>query len=229
MPNCAICSEPLRVDQKVCDVCGTSVPEVAPEFLPRSPSPPAPVTGPPPLVETEPVSSGRRICPLCSATYEAAYADEFCCCGGELIVDTGIAPLPGRPEARSASPLPPAKPARPPTGTVCLVVYSEREPIHYCTIDKDVTIIGRGDPVRGDFPDLDLGELLDSSVALKVSRKHAMVLRSRDKQLYVLRPLAGNTGTQIEKDLATALQDYPLSNGTRIVLGGVVRIKFDTL
>ena len=115
-------------------------------------------------------------------------------------------------------------------GTICLVVYSEqREPIHYHPLEKDVTIIGRKDPVRGDFPDLDLTAVFEDAVSRQVSRKHAMILRSRDSSTFKLRPLAGNTGTQIEKDLATPLEDYPLTEGTRVILGGVIRLKFETL
>jgi hypothetical protein len=113
---------------------------------------------------------------------------------------------------------------------VCLVVYSEdRKPIHYCRIEKDVTMIGRSDPVRGDFPDLDLAELFEESVARRVSRKHAIVMRSRETQQCVLRALAGNTGTQVEKELVEPMRDCPLVDGTRVILGGTVRVKFETI
>ena len=41
------------------------------------------------------------------------------------------------------------------------------------------------------------------------------------------RPLAGNTGTQIEADMVPPLADYPLHPGTRLVLGGSVRFRFE--
>lgn len=238
MPNCVICAEPLRADQKVCDVCGTSVAETTPPPLPPQNSAPTPPPALPPASAdaggAAAIATGPRVCPLCSKTYASDYADEFCHCGGELVAGVGDDASSGISSPAEATQQPPVtpgptQPTRPPAGTVCLVLYSEREPVHYCPIDKDVTIIGRSDAVRGDFPDFDLGELLDSAISRKISRKHAMLLRSRDKQAYVLRPLAGNTGTQIEKDLATELQDYPLSSGTRIILGGTVRLKFETL
>jgi hypothetical protein len=95
-------------------------------------------------------------------------------------------------------------------------------------LDRDVTRIGRDDPVRGDFVDLDISRLFDAETARKVSRKHCVVLRSRETQTFVLRPLAKNTGTQVGNDLIAELTDHPLTDGTRIVLGGAVRMRFVT-
>jgi hypothetical protein len=120
--------------------------------------------------------------------------------------------------------------ARPPAGTVCLVVYNaERRPIHYHRLDQDVTSIGRTDAVHGDFADLDLGAFFDDDTARKVSRKHALVLRSRATRSFVLRPLPRNTGTQVGAERAEDLHDYPLGDGTRVVLGGAVRLKFEVM
>jgi hypothetical protein len=118
----------------------------------------------------------------------------------------------------------------PPVGTACLVVYSaERKPLHYHSLNADVTLIGRSDPVRGDFPDLDIGEFFDDATAKSVSRKHLLVLHSREHDRFFVRPLAKNTGTQIEREMATDLRDYPLSDGVRMLLGGAVRIKFEII
>ena len=68
---------------------------------------------------------------------------------------------------------------------------------------------------------------MDADTARKVSRKHALVLHSRATKSYTLRPLAGNTGTQIEADMVPPLQDFPLKPGRRFILGGVVRFKFE--
>jgi hypothetical protein len=256
MPNCSICGEELKPEQKVCDTCGTSVPtssaagvteslvsgsRPAPPPLSR-PVPPAPIAPTAAPVAAAASHGTSRVCPICQAQYGPDYQDEFCNCGGELVAGTAAAkpaavpPSTGSPSPVAATPAPapapvgPAKPVRPAAGTVCLVVYSEqKEPLHYCPIVKDVTIIGRSDPVRGDFPDLDLSELFDTSISRRISRKHIMVLRSRTTGTYALRPLGGNTGTQIEKELATPLQDYQLTSGTRLVLGGVVRLKFEVM
>jgi hypothetical protein len=171
--------------------------------------------------------------------YGFTYLDEYCTCGTELVANEAAPALEAIlvaeavPTATTVAPLAAPSvlaPTRPPIGTVCLVVYSEtKQPLHYHEIGSDVTIIGRSDPLRGDFPDLDLSKLFDSSVARRISRKHALVLRSRENQQYTLRPLAKNTGTQLEKELAADLQDYPLADGTRLVLGGAVRIKFEVI
>ena len=58
------------------------------------------------------------------------------------------------------------------------------------------------------------------------------VVRDRSDQSratggFCLRPLTGNTGTQIDLEMVPAQQDYPLVNGTRLILGGTVRFKFE--
>jgi hypothetical protein len=68
---------------------------------------------------------------------------------------------------------------------------------------------------------------VDPATARKVSRRHAAVLHSRADDRFHLRPLGGNTGTQVEADMVPALADYPLTPGTRFILGGAVRFKFE--
>jgi hypothetical protein len=53
------------------------------------------------------------------------------------------------------------------------------------------------------------------------------VLRARASGTISLRPLPGNTGTQLETEMVLPLHDYPLTPGQRIILGGVVRLKFE--
>jgi hypothetical protein len=256
MTVCSICGEELPPDRKVCDVCGTNVPSNTPSAA--NPSLSGPTQSPPPLPTggSRPAStpSGRHVCSLCHTIYGPEYDDEFCRCGGELLATSD---LPVEPEVSHSLPagsneiapqrrettghvsLPESvpgtatdstEPIRPPAGTDCLVVYSEqKKPIHYCAIDKDVTVIGRRDEVRGDFPDLDLGKFFEQATARKISRKHALVLRLRDSRTYLFRPLGGNTGTQIEREMAEPLHDYPLTVGMRMVLGGAVRLKFEKM
>jgi hypothetical protein len=154
-----------------------------------------------------------RICPACGKQYASSYTDAFCECGTELV---------GAAAAGAGSP------ERPAAGTRCLVLYGpEKQPLHYFALTKDVILIGRLDPVEGIFPDVDLAEMLDASTARRVSRRHALLLHSRATDVYVLRPLAGNTGTQIEADMVPAQREYPLLSGTHVILGGVVRLKFE--
>ncbi len=232
MPVCTICEEPLAEDAKSCPHCGTVVDMFTsgPTESSVYPSeeleigfdePSAPQHESPD--STSASASGERQCPECHKTYDAEYDDDFCDCGAEL--QSGISS-----EQSSSVLAQPAAPTRPASGTVCLVVYSaDKQPVYYHTLDGDVTMVGRCDPVRGDFPDLDLAKLFDEPVAKSVSRKHALVLRSRETGAFALRPMEGNTGTQVERDMATELEDHPLVDGTRIILGGQVRLKFEVI
>ena len=252
MPQCAVCDEALQPEQKTCHVCGSTVEATAPASSPPAlpPLPPMPLAS---LVSVESDGAasdsaesthGERECPACGLTFGASHQDEFCSCGTELQARTSSSVAPAGTTSPSATSLPPipappesapaalAGTTRPPAGTVCLVVYSDtkpRQPVRYFPINKDVVVLGRQDAVRGDFPDLDLSSLVDESLSRKVSRRHAEVLRARDTQTFTLRPLPGNTGTQVGKELAQPGQNYPLTDGTPIILGGVIWLKFETI
>src|SRR5437867_8939203 len=159
-------------------------------------------------LEREAESAGERLCPACGKRYPAGYTDTFCSCGAEL----------------AARPTAPATVQRPAAGTCCLVLYgANRQPLRYFPVTKDVTLIGRLDAVQGCFPDIDIDSCVDAGTARKVSRMHALVLHSRADNTFRLRPLGGNTGTQIEADMVLPLHDYVLTPGTRFILGGGVR------
>jgi hypothetical protein len=220
MPACFICGTDLAAGARSCPVCGSLTPDLK-----------APAADPAGIRVAPPATAGKRLCPACRRHFDSDYADSFCICGTALVPDLEL-------ELEQAPP-PPALLEAPdtedraevaialPAGVARLIVYSaELQPIHTLPLDRDVTRIGRDDPVRGDFVDLDVGRLFDAATARKVSRKHALILRSRETGTYLLRPLARNTGTQVGNELARDLVDYPLADGTRIVLGGVVRLKF---
>lgn len=245
MPKCAVCDVELQPEQKTCHNCGSNVEATESSGADGLVATPLDLTLRPGSNErglANPTSlPGERECPACGKVYEVTYQDEFCPCGTELQPRNGSAstvmPLPNSPTPVS-EPLPSPSPTiptgtqLPQIGTVCLVVYSEtkpRHPVRYIPLGKDVTAIGREDALRGDFPDVDLSSFLDDSLAKKVSRRHAEVLRSRDLKTFVLRPLPGNTGTQVGKELAQPGQDYPLIDGTPIIFGGVVWTKFETV
>jgi hypothetical protein len=225
MTQCVICGEALPEGARLCTICGSSQPDIA---LPTSSVPMAAVVVAPPNVSkldlrSAPVPLGGRLCPACGKVYEPGYPDAFCDCGVELVEPAALPPdLP--PFAAI-----PAAPTRPAAGTPCLVLFSaDKLPAQYFSLTKDAVLIGRLDAVAGVFPEIDVTEWLEPAAARKVSRQHALVLRARGGGGgFALRPLAGNTGTQIEADMVPPLHDYPLTPGTRVILGGAVRFKFE--
>jgi hypothetical protein len=204
----------------------------------------------PPLAPTAPLPTamfpdalptGGKCCPSCGRVFEADRTDPYCECGTELVDDLPFAPMmdgdPGLLEPVVAEPQVPERfevepseyePARPPAGTACLVLYGEdRHRRQWFPLSKDATLMGRLDALKGVFPEIDLEEWLTAEQIKKISRQHAVILRSRAHNTFALRPLAGNTGTQLETQMLTPLKDYPLLAGHRIILGGVARFKFE--
>ncbi len=117
---------------------------------------------------------------------------------------------------------------KPPSGTPCLVLYGpDKLPLQYFALTKDAMLIGRLDAVAGNFPDIDLDAWFDRATIRKISRQHALILRTRASASFALRPLLGNTGTQLETQMVQPQHDYPLRPGHRIILGGVIRLKFE--
>jgi hypothetical protein len=199
-------------------VCGSSQPDdAAPLPVAAVVSAPAPM---PTALRTASLPAGSRVCPACGRSYGTDYTDAFCECGVELLDAASIVSEPNAPV--------PATVAKPAAGTPCLtLVGPDKQPLQYFALTKDAVLIGRLDAVAGNFPEIDVMQWLDAAVARKVSRKHALILRSRQTGSFSIRPLAGNTGTQIEADMVPPLADYPLQPGTRLVLGGAVRFRFE--
>ena len=196
---------------------------------PRQPPPVIAILPPAPPRPSVPRPAGRA-CPSCRKTFGPEYNDSFCLCGAEL-ADAPPAPAPA-PLLIPPPPAPVKRPApqRPPAGSRCLVLYgADKQPVSYFALTKDATLVGRLDAASGCFPEIDVSEHVDEATARKVSRKHALILRSRSSDDFTLRPLPGNTGTQVEKRMLSGPEDVPLTPGTRIVLGGAVRLKFEVM
>lgn len=222
MPSCYICGEPIPEGGRTCAVCGTSLKEAP---LPQASIVESPTSAERTFLNMVPdVPPGGRFCPSCRRVYGPEYTDNFCDCGIEL-----VRPPPPPPPGAAVAPVPvERKMARPAPGTPCLTLYGpDRQPLAYFALTRDATLIGRLDAIAGVFPDVDLDAWLDPAVTRKVSRQHALVLRHRLQRTFSLRPLAGNTGTQLETEMVLPLQDYPLQAGSRMILGGVVRLKFE--
>jgi FHA domain-containing protein len=217
MPPCVICGEALPAGARSCSVCGSSQPDDPSVPVAAVVSAPAPTAT---ALHTGQLPPGSRVCPACARVYGAEFSDAFCECGVELLDAAAIVPEPTAPV--------PATAQRPPPGTPCLTLFgADKQPVQYFALTKDAVLIGRLDAVAGNFPEIDVMQWLEPAAARKVSRKHALILRSRQTNAFSIRPLAGNTGTQIEADMVPPLADYPLRPGTRLILGGAVRLKFE--
>jgi hypothetical protein len=220
MPTCRFCGETAPAGRRTCTLCGSEITDDVPtaEIVSVPPPRPAPAArvSPPPNLPPD-----ARFCPACGIVYDREYKDAFCICGTELESPTAARQAPSTPKPR-----PPV--VKPPPGTRCLVLIGpDRQPIQYFALTKDVTLIGRLDAPGGNFPDIDVEDWLDPVSARKVSRQHALVLRSRASGNVSLRPLPGNTGTQVETEMVLPLQDYALTPGSRIILGGAARFRFE--
>lgn len=247
MPECTICGGAIPTGSRTCSVCGSS----ADDFFPAGTMlnlDAAPVSS---AAAPADVPLGGSYCPACAKTFGPNHTDGYCACGTELIKtpkgDPIAEEIPMAPVLEEIPMAPildeaPAAPTvdtgptdlesspilKPSPGTPCLVLYGpNKQPLQYFALEKDVMLIGRLDAVAGDFPDIDLDEWFDRSIIRKISRHHAMILRTRASNTFALRPLTGNTGTQLEAEMVQPMKDYPLRPGHRIVLGGVIRLKFE--
>ena len=110
-----------------------------------------------------------------------------------------------------------------------LEVYHDTEPRMVFSYDilNDITLVGREDPQRDVFPDLDLAKLEKDGVSARsASREHLRLLRQGNQFfLFIFR---GSTGTQVNKELVPESKygkRFEIQIGDRIVLGGKVRLK----
>ena len=99
---------------------------------------------------------------------------------------------------------------KPTPGTPCLVLYGpDKKPLQYFALTKDAMMIGRLDAVAGNFPDIDLDEWFDRPTIRRISRQHALILRTRATGTFALRPMTGNTGTQLEAQMLAPAARLP--------------------
>ena len=215
MSTCSICGEPMPNGGQTCSLCGSRVEE----FFPSATGLHSSGLSSTPL-PTE-IPAGGSYCPVCVKVYGREQLDPFCECGTELLKelpkasmfdDVPMAPiLDDVPMAPILEEEPAAavkkRAAKPPPGTPCLVLYGpDKQPLQYFALTKDAMLIGRLDAVAGNFPDIDLDEWFDRATIRKISRQHALILRSRTTQTFALRPLVGNTGTQLEANMIAPAQ-----------------------
>ena len=237
--HCVICGEPMTVvqiqdDDSAADPAAEESGEPATAAQATEEAAADPAAGAPSLLSgseeaqeslvpaSEPVAAAPEWGPLSVATP----ADE-------TPAPAEAPPPPAKPQSAAPSPpraIPatPAKAARAGVRAV-IEVYHDSEPrvVHSHSIVNDITLIGREDPQRDTFPDLDLGKLEQLGVSSKrASREHLRVLRQGGQFfLYIYR---GSTGTQVNKEVideSRYAQKFAVQLGDRIILGGKVRLK----
>jgi hypothetical protein len=244
MADCSICGEKIPEGSRTCAVCGSG----ADEFFPSGTMLTLDKPAAPPITPMPTTPPGGSVCPACAKVYGPEHSDPYCACGTELVREVSVEGLPMAPlldevpMAPFVDELPMApildeepagtdvklRAAKPASGTPCLVLYGpDKQPLQYFALSKDAMLIGRLDAVAGNFPDIDLDAWFDRATIRKISRQHALILRTRASASFALRPLLGNTGTQLETQMVQPQHDYPLRPGHRIILGGVIRLKFE--
>ncbi|HZZ77669.1 MAG TPA: FHA domain-containing protein [Gemmataceae bacterium] len=252
MADCSICGEKIPEGSRTCPVCGSSADDFFPsatmlKLEPTSPAPAAPPGGSvcPACAKTY---GPEHTDTYCTCGTELIMSESEPIPMAPIVDEIPMAPMldeiPMAPFVEEEVPMAPIledepveehvdtavklRSVKPPPGTPCLVLYGpDRQPLQYFPLTKDATMIGRLDAVAGNFPDIDLDAWFDRATIRKISRQHALILRTRASASFALRPLVGNTGTQLERNMIQPMQDYPLAPGHRIILGGVIRFKFE--
>jgi hypothetical protein len=243
MADCSICGEKMQEGSRTCSVCGSSIDD----FLAAGSMTDAQASSPfetpsqsdidlplaPVLDEPPPMAPILDDVPAASVLDDGAppaiMLEELTPPSEEVPPAAAIVdePPPAPLDDPDATPMK-VRSVKPPSGTPCLALYGpDKQPLQYFALEKDALLIGRLDAVAGNFPDIDLDQWFDRATIRKISRQHALILRTRATGEFMLRPLTGNTGTQLESQMLTAMQDYPLRPGHRIILGGVIRLKFE--
>lgn len=147
----------------------------------------------------------------------------------ESAPEPAAAPPAPQPQPAQPQPAQPQPPVPDEGGTIVLQVFHDTEPrvVHAHPVVNDITLVGREDPQRDVFPDLDLGKLPASEVSSgHASRQHLRLLRQGGR--YYLYVYKGSTGTQVcdrMVDPASYGKRFEIQVGDRIILGGKVRMK----
>jgi len=108
----------------------------------------------------------------------------------------------------------------PPPGTLCLIVYFQRQPALYVPIVYDEMLIGRNDPASNAYPDIDLTPF---DPELAISRKHAYLYREGDA--YYIYPIS-NSGTQVNQEMVDIGVKKRLKENDVLILSGRLAIRF---
>lgn len=151
-------------------------------------------------------------CPFCNSTYpeNTLFCEE---CGSYLSPGNGQAtdPLSGQGKQETES----GKPGSGPFKTLKLTI--EDGGTIELPLSKEV-ILGRLDPSRAIFPDVDLSS--DEGIDKGVSRRHARITK-REGQVFI-EDLNSLNGTFLNATRLVPELPYPLKNGDQVQLGKLI-------
>jgi pSer/pThr/pTyr-binding forkhead associated (FHA) protein len=239
MHICPECHADVDDEAFFCDQCGFQL--KLKNAAPASLLEPVPQATPPLEAAIPPVSSARS-CPTCGADNPAA--ETYCHnCGfwlmakvqptdapvGQELRQTFVQPYDSLPDqplvAPSIQPIP--RVIASPYETLPSIAITGRlfSPSSKATLPlpaKAELIIGRRDPERGIYPDIDLGD--QGTVSSSVSRQHARLL-VQDKQIYI-EDLNSTNSTFVNRHRLQPGQRYLLNDGDEIRLGGVALVYY---
>lgn len=209
---CSACGYRNMPGEMFCQNCGVQLAPVAS----TPPPPPLPLGG-------NQLASSAGVCPECGAVVSPQ--DGFCLnCGVQLVRLTGSAvntPADGVPGAGSAAAIAPPPPARsvpetPPRPVMPELALVVRESgVRLAAPRQAEIIIGRSDPVRGIFPDVDV--TLAGGDTHGVSRKHARLFYYDG--LYYLEDLNSTNFTFLNRQRLQPGQHHPVQDGDEIRIG----------
>ncbi len=157
-------------------------------------------------------------CPACGKKYRSGTL--FCTECGTYLPSGGslrTTPLPtnriaGEPREPPETGALPKEKAPPPRFVHIQVVETGRRAV--LALGEEL-VIGRRDPVRGIFPDLDL--TADGGVERGVSRRHARILR-KGERIYI-EDIGSANSTFLNDQRLMPYLPYPLKDGDRVRLG----------
>lgn len=221
---CSTCGHVNVPGEMFCQNCGVQLAPVAsvppPPPVPVAPKPVSvPVVG---AVPMPPASATIQPCPVCG--YANVPGDMFCQnCGSQfpLMSEAGPAPAVFPAAKVEAAPEPPALSWQQMVGEKSMIkapgkfiVRTTRAEVLFPAGKVEMTI-GRSDPIRGIYPDIDLSTYGGETGG--VSRVHARLILSEGAIL--IEDLNSTNFTFVNRQKLSPGQRYPLTSGDEVRLG----------
>lgn len=197
--TCSSCGYLNVPGEMFCQNCGVQLAPVA-SAPPPPPTPVSHASGPaiPPPLER---------CPVCG--YRANPEDAFCQNCGAPLPSAGLS----QPEPPAEQMAPPTIEDRPRIG-IKLVVNTSQS-VMVLDMDRNEWLVGRSDPVRGIFPEVDLGA--QGGEKKGVSRRHARLVAQGDRRF--ISDLNSTNFTFLNGEKLQPGKLYPLKDGDDIRFG----------